>query len=207
MTSIMNFITGKKNYKPKVYKLKEGDSSIIYYENIPEEIAVDKKTFEKLWKLHPEEFGIVKIMGKLIKTPRWQQSYGKSYKFSGVIHDFLPIPDGYVKKLLEWVCKHSGKEYNQVLINWYEGNQHYINFHSDNEDELVKDSDIYSFSFGETRDFIIKSKKTDFKQTFSVHNNCLIIMGGQCQQFYLHSVPKRVGNTGRRINITFRLFK
>ncbi|AYV84472.1 MAG: alkylated DNA repair dioxygenase [Hyperionvirus sp.] len=191
----------------KKYVLEEGQSSIVRYEVIPKEITVDDETFEKLWELHPEEFGKIKIMGKVIYTPRWQQSYGKNYKFSGMDHPAMEVPKGYTEKLLKWVCDHSGKNYSQVLINWYADGNHYIGWHSDDERDLVDNSDIYSFSFGESRDFIIKSKKKDFKETFNVKNNSLIIMCGETQKYYLHSVPKRVKSRGRRINITFRLFR
>lgn len=33
--------------------------------------------------LHPAERGSVKILGKVTPTPRWQQSYGMPYTFSG----------------------------------------------------------------------------------------------------------------------------
>ncbi|AYV81145.1 MAG: hypothetical protein Harvfovirus18_13 [Harvfovirus sp.] len=191
----------------KTYVLSEGVSSIVVYDKLPNDIRVDDATFEKLWNLHPENFGQIKILGKIVNTPRWQQSYGKAYNFSRMIHDALPIPEGYVEKLLKWVRNHSKKDYSQVLINWYLDGQHNIGWHSDDETDLVKNSDIYSFSFGESRDFIVKSKAKDFKKTFIATNNSLLIMCGEMQKYYTHSVPKRAKCNGRRINITFRLFK
>lgn len=34
-------------------------------------------------------------------------------------------------------------EYNGILVNYYDGPEHYIGYHSDDEKELVKNSDIY----------------------------------------------------------------
>lgn len=34
-------------------------------------------------------------------------------------------------------------EYNGILVNYYDGPEHYIRYHSDDEKELVKNSDIY----------------------------------------------------------------
>lgn len=100
------------------------------------------------------------------------------------------------------------KEYQQLLINWYQDGDHYIGPHSDDESQLVKNSAIYSFSFGQTRDFVIKSKELDYKMVLELTNNSLIIMGGEIQKYYTHQVPKRSIKKcpNRRINITSRLF-
>jgi hypothetical protein len=97
----------------------------------------------------------------------------------------------------------------------YEDKKHCIGWHSDNEKQLIPGAPIYSFSFGATRRFLVKSKiKKDDKLAFVMTNNSLVVMGGNTQQQYVHSVP-RLGkreerNTpsmvGRRINVTFRFF-
>lgn len=201
------FGINNKKKEPIKIELPEGNSYIIFYESIPKNIRVNKQLFDELWNLHPEQVGQIKIMGKIINTPRYQQSYGKDYYFTGMVHKSLPISHEYIYKLLDFIKTHSGKEYNQVLINWYEDGRHYIGKHSDDEKQLVPNSDIYSFSFGQERDFVINSKQTDYKKTISLPNNSLVIMCGEMQKYYYHSVPKRENLKGRRINITFRLFK
>lgn len=189
-----------------------GNSWYKFIESIPADLQVDTDLFEHLWSLHPHELGEVKIFGKITKTPRWQQSYGRDYKFSGMNHHALPIEDPYLIKLLEWVKKDSGIEYNQVLINWYQDGNHYIGKHSDDERDLVSGDPIYSFSFGQERDFRITNKpKSEFQISpikIKLPSNSLIIMGGDMQKHYHHEVPKRALSTCplRRINITVRHF-
>lgn len=75
-------------------------------------------------------------------------------------------------------------------------------------------SPVYSFSFGATRGFLIKQKIADYKLELDMPNNSLIVMGGDTQQFFKHSVPKlgkreeknKPKMVGRRINVTFRFF-
>lgn len=197
-----------KKITPTVYKLLEGQSTLIIHGKLSDELEMDKELFEEIWDLHPEEYGQVKIMGKLINTPRWQVSYGKDYYYSGVLHKALPIEHPYFKKLLDWVCGDSGENYQQMLINWYQNENHYIGPHSDDEKQLVNNSNIYSFSFGQSRQFVITSKKDkSFKKIVPLNNNTLVVMCGEMQKHYKHSVPKEKYKLGQRINITFRLFK
>lgn len=198
--------------------LSEGNSWILSGK-VPKELEMDKATFKSLWDTHPEEFNEVKMFGKMVLTPRWQQSYGQPYYYSGLMHEALPIEHPYLKRLLAWVNKHSGKEYKQVLVNWYKDGTHYIGPHSDDETQLVKCSAIYSFSYGQTRIFRITSKadkkdktlsaKERFRKDVTLTHNSLVIMGGEMQKYYHHEVPKRAASTtpNPRINITFRLFK
>ena len=94
-----------------------------------------------------------------------------------------------------------------MIINWYlDGNNH-ISAHSDDETQLVPKSSIYSFSFGATRDFVITSKKEDYRLALPLEHNACIIMGGEMQTYYKHAVPKRLKVKEPRINVTMRLYK
>lgn len=194
--------------KYQFIKLKEGNSYIEIFNEIPECYRLDEKEFERLWNIHPDEKGKVKIMGKEIETPRWQHSYGVPYNFSGMVHEALPLVDPFLLKLQWMVEKYSDKKYAQCLINWYQDGTHYIGKHSDDEKQLVPGTNIYSFSFGPEgeRDIIFKSKKTDEKHKIFMPHNSLLVMGGETNKYYTHEVPKRA-NKGKRINVTFRCFK
>jgi alkylated DNA repair dioxygenase AlkB len=100
-----------------------------------------------------------------------------------------------------------------MLLNWYQDGQHTIGKHSDDERQLVPGSPIYSFSYGQQRDFKIASKPKSPHQietiTLSLPGNSLLMMGGEMQKWYTHEVPKRALSRcpGRRINVTVRHFK
>ena len=215
----MDYFIKKSKVEPKPAAefiqnpLPDGKSSITSCASIPREIRMAPADFDRVWKLHPNEFQEVMMFGNVVKTPRWSESFGESYHFSGMDHKAQPIEDPYLVTLLDWVRKHSGKEYNQILVNCYQDGNHYIGPHSDDENQLVPGSSIYSFSFGQKRDFVVTSKKgkvePPFKQSFPMGDNSLLIMEGDMQKNFKHQVPKRsVTNVpGPRINITFRLFK
>ena len=173
---------------------------------LPEHLQVTPEIFERLWNLHPDELGKVKLFGKIIDTPRYQKNFGESYYYTGLVHPANPITDTYLQELLNWVRTHSGKDYRQMIINWYRDGNDYIGPHSDSLNGLVQNSAIYSISFGATRDFIITSKEGDARICLPLEDNDLLIMGGTMQIYYKHEVPK-AKDKGKRINITFRLLK
>jgi len=73
-------------------------------------------------------------MNKLIEIPRWQQSYGLSYKFSGITNIALETPD-LIQKYIDWANIHDNTFdiFNMALVNWYQDGEHYIGHHSDDE--------------------------------------------------------------------------
>lgn len=206
-------------------ELSEGNSYYAFAD-LPDEMCITDEEFKTLWAEHPEEHGKVIVYGKTYDVPRWQQNYGLGYYFAGLMHEALPIRNTYVKKLLDYINAltyektlltsaqlEKGVKFNQVLVNWYADGNHYIGKHSDDETQLIKNTPIFTVSFGQERDFVIESKKNKkghqvYRQVVKVKNNSLLIMGGEMQRYYLHSVPKRSANKVKkpRISITFRCF-
>ena len=166
--------------------------------------------FEELWNLHPEKYNQVVMAGRVVNTPRWQQSYNKPYFFTGMAHAALPVPDS-IKPYWDWANSAGYGEFNQILINWYANGHHYIGPHSDDETQLVNDSQVLSLSLGAERIFRIREKKSkQVVQDISMPHGTVVVMGGMIQNQYTHEVPKINGkkgeDVGRRINITFRQF-
>lgn len=186
-----------------------GFSWIDRYLDLPPATQLNLEEFEIMWESRPIEHGTVKIGGRIIDVPRWQKSYGRTYYFSGQSHTAEPVPNNsFLEELQDWVNAREPYPYQQVLINWYDSAQgHYISAHSDNEGQLIPGSSIYSFSYGEERDFVVKGKQNDYRLVLPMPHNSLLIMGGEMQKYYTHAVPKRAKLHGRRINVTLRAFR
>ena len=162
--------------------------------------------FEQLWSLHPEKLGQIKIYNRLINTPRWTQCYGKSYGFSGILHEAMELPEEF-EQFKIWANSLGFGTFDQILINWYQDGNHYIGTHADNEPQIVKNSAILSISLGAERTFRIRSKYTnEVINNIAMTDKSYVVMGGEMQKHFTHEVPK-VANSGKRINITFRIFK
>lgn len=59
----------------------DGHHEIYWAQNI-KEFTLSFDEFKIIWDLHPAEFHTLKTHGKEVKTPRWQQAYGKDYKYN-----------------------------------------------------------------------------------------------------------------------------
>ena len=166
--------------------------------------------FEELWNLHPEKYNQVVMAGKVINTPRWQQSYNMPYFYTGMAHSALPVPDS-IKPYWEWANSIGYGAFNQILINWYANGLHYIGPHSDDESQIKDGSCILSMSIVAERVFRIREKATKkIRNDIVMPNGTVVVMGGLMQTQFTHEVPKINGKKGegigRRINITFRQF-
>ena len=195
-----------------ITKLNYGNSWF-EYGKLPEEIQINE-SYEILWNMHPDNFHKIKVFGKTHDTPRWQQSYGKDYKFSGTICKSEPIPD-IIQPFVDWANNKENNyitrfTFNQVLVNWYKnGKDHYIGWHSDDEKQLIPDSPVYGISLGIPRIFKIRSKNRVNKDDHSLYldTNSYIIMGGEMQKYYQHTIPKSNKILQSRVSITLRCFE
>ena len=171
--------------------------------------GLDPVDFDVLWDTHPAELGKVMMFDRIVSTPRWTQSYGRRYWYSGMMHEAEPVPE-LLKPMLAWAnalpcsIEHG---FDQVLVNWYEDGAHYIGPHSDNEAQLRTSSPIVSVSLGAERVFRVRDK-ADKKIVLdvAVKDRTYVVMGGMMQQRFTHEVTKTRKECGRRINVTFRMF-
>lgn len=133
-----------------------------------------------------------------------------------------PIPNclDFLRKQIEAHAKDKEMPYNFCLVNYYASGDDSIAFHSDDERFLGSRPNIASLSLGGERDFVMKHKPVpvdsgrDVKPAATVSvgrqikmglgSGDMVIMRGTTQSNWLHSIPKRKGNTQGRINITFR---
>jgi alkylated DNA repair dioxygenase AlkB len=129
-----------------------------------------------------------------------------SYKYSGVV--FEPEPwHPLVRQITERVNEVCQSRFNCVLLNWYADGQQHMGWHSDDEPELGNSPQIASLSLGQQRFFDLKHKNLGTQLKLALGHGSLLLMAGQCQQYWQHRVPKMAAATAGRINLTFREIK
>lgn len=150
------------------------------------------------------------IYGKRITTARQVAWYGDeafAYHYSGTRRIALP----WTARLLELkaqveaaLAPVSPTRFNSCLLNLYADGSQGMAWHSDDEKELGPNTVIASLSFGATRKFAFKHKRTGEKHEMLLAHGQLIVMRGATQTHWLHSIMKTARVHQPRVNLTFR---
>jgi alkylated DNA repair dioxygenase AlkB len=150
----------------------------------------------------------INFKGKIQLIPRLQAWYGdedKTFTYSGIT--LKPAP--WTKELLELNVKLKEKmniDFSSVLVNLYRHGNDSVAWHCDDSPELGVNPIIASISLGATRTFKLRNlaDKT-LKRDIKLEHGSLVIMQGETQHKWQHSVPKEPEELKARINLTYRV--
>ncbi|XP_065625210.1 DNA oxidative demethylase ALKBH2 isoform X3 [Quercus suber] len=158
-------------------------------------------------------------------------TYDQSWKWFHFLNNHIPWTRPTVRvfgrSCLQVHKALPGSCFNSLLLNRYKGGNDYVGWHSDDEKLYGLTPEIASVSFGCDRDFFLKkkpcktsnvSKRHDEEPaskrlkkschadqyTFKLKHGSLLVMRGNTQRDWIHSVPKRAKVDTTRINLTFR---
>lgn len=212
---ILRIPNGELIFAERFFDTKISDRSVEYFqENDTFDWAntdwyqVSAEQFDKVCFTHVNwKRDHMQMYGKRIPLPRltsWYGDAGKSYTYSGITSQPNQWNKGllYIKEKVEQVAALS---FNSVLLNWYRSGEEHMSWHADDEQELGKNPVIASVNFGATRDFILR--RIDDPSTrivIPLQHGTLLVMAGELQHYWQHSVPKRKKVKGSRFNLTFR---
>lgn len=167
------------------------------------------KLYEHFLNQLPWQADVVTIFGKTHVTRRqivWMSD--KDYRYSGQLKVATPWTDDVwaLKQQIELLLaeRNIQANFNACLFNYYPTGDDGMGYHADNEKELGKAPVIASLSLGAARKFVFKHRITKDKVEIPLSSGQLIVMAGQTQQHWLHSLPKTKKVSDGRINLTFR---
>lgn len=169
---------------------------------VPEADAV----LARLWKELDWRRQEITLFGRKVLQPRLTAWYGDpeaTYAYSGLQleplawHPLLNV----LKSRLE---SFTGATFNSVLANAYRDGSDSMGWHSDDEKELGYQPTIASLSFGEERRFLVR-EKGQLSSAMVLQHGSLLVMKGDSQRRFQHSLPKTRRLVGVRINLTFRM--
>lgn len=146
------------------------------------------------------------MFGREVMQPRlicWQSDPEVSYSYSGL--EMEPTEwHPQVADLRSRLHADLGLRFNSVLINAYRNGQDSMGWHADDEPELGKNPLIASISLGAARIFRWREKPSCKSDGVELQQGSLLLLSGNFQHRYQHSVTKTRRETGLRINLTFR---
>ncbi len=183
------------------------DRHRLFVGRLPEELRPDAAAFETLWNRHPGEYHVIKMHGRLVKTPRWQQAFGADYHYTGRTNVALATPPD-LEPMLEWAKSTIHPALCGLLLNWYDGKLgHYIGPHHDSTTNMMTGAPIVTISLGEERVFRLSKPKSRTTFDFVARYGAVFVMPYDTNLAWKHSVPRFARYRGRRISITLRAFK
>lgn len=159
----------------------------------------------------PWQSDIVTLFGKTHVTTRqmvWIGESAASYQYSGHRRQAIAWTDSvfHVKHHIERQLAKIGinTHFNSCLLNYYPSGDDGMGYHADDEKELGNQPVIASLSLGATRKFVLKHKKTQDKVELYLESGQLIVMHGETQKYWKHTVTKTKTVLEGRISLTFR---
>ena len=125
------------------------------------------------------------------------------YKYSNKLAKSKPLKPHLIM-MLHKINQLFNANFNGILINKYNDGADYISPHSDDETNLDPIG-VVSLSYGSTRTFRIRNKKTKKKfLDVQLQSNDLLLMGGNFQKEFTHEIPIQKSIQQPRISFTFR---
>ena len=159
----------------------------------------------------PWQPDIVTLFGKTHITTRqivWMGDTDADYQYSGHVRQTVPWSDVvfHVKQKIEQALAEVGvtANSNTCLLNYYPSGADGMGYHADDEKELGQQPVIASLSLGATRKFVFKHKKTQDKVELYLESGQLVVMHGDTQTFWKHTITKTETVDAGRISLTFR---
>lgn len=164
----------------------------------------------------PWQSDIVTLFGKTHVTTRqivWMGDHDVSYHYSGQTRRAIPWTKQmlHVKRHIEQQLSSSGinVDFNSCLLNHYPSGTDGMGYHADDEKELGAQPIIASLSLGARRKFVfkhktIRQKNKPVKVELYLESGQLIVMHGDTQDFWKHTITKTKTVASGRISLTFR---
>lgn len=148
----------------------------------------------------------VTMFGTKYRLPRLTAWYGDkdcAYRYSGTTREGEPWTEclaeicGLVKRRLCY-------PFNFLLANRYRSGSDYVGWHSDDERDMGSRPVIASVSLGASRVFRVRPRSGGKSKGLLLQHGSLLVMWGDSQRMFKHSVPKTDQRLGERINLTYR---
>jgi alkylated DNA repair dioxygenase AlkB len=147
------------------------------------------------------------LFGKRVLQPRLIAWAGDlPYRYSGQTLEARAW-NAQLLAILSRVRAATGVEHNHVLVNRYRDGKDSMGYHADSEPELGLDPVVACVSLGQTRRFCVRPHVREPLERpieLQLTHGSLLIMGGSCQRYYRHALPRSAAVQGERLSLTFR---
>ena len=192
---------------PMTRRVRLDERHFVDLGQLPASLRGGAAAFERLWELRPERFHRIRIGGREVPTPRWQQAFGVDHAYTGAINHAVAVPLE-LQTMLTYARGSIEPRLDGILVNWYSSELgHYIGAHRDTRTGLRPGAPIVTFSLGALRTFRLRRWKGRDRFDLVVSDGSILVLPYDTNLAWTHEVPHRARDRGRRISVTFRAFE
>ena len=131
------------------------------------------------------------------------------YHYGKTVHKAKNVTENpYLQKILNYVnIAYPIYKFNSAMVQRYKTGDDFIPRHSDNEDDIERNSVIITISLGDSRSIQFKEKGgSELNETVKLNHGDCLVMSQESQKYFTHEIA-REKNKGMRLSITLRLIK
>jgi alkylated DNA repair dioxygenase AlkB len=153
------------------------------------QLLLDRLTTAVPWRQHDR-----RLFDQTFREPRLTAEYRNLRKVSeqALLDAALALSDHY------------GVIYDNLWLNLYRNGQDSTGWHRDRFSCRRPECIVPVLTLGATRRFLLKPRDGGTSMAFKPGSGDLIVMGGRCQEDWVHCVPKDPSIAEQRISVNFQ---
>ena len=155
--------------------------------------------------------GAGELFTALLTTVPWKQHYRRLFdqnflepRLTAKCDDLRDAPHPALAEAAAALSDHYGVRYDNLWLNLYRDEHDSTGWHRDRFSCRRPECIVPVLTLGAARRFLLKPRGGGPSTTFIPRSGDLIVMGGRCQEDWLHAVPKGAQSSGTRISVNFQ---
>ena len=151
------------------------------------------------------------LLRDLLEDPTWQQrerwmfdKWVTEPRLTAEYRDFAAMPYPAIAAAAEALSRLYGVRFDGVWMNLYRDGHDSTAWHRDRFACRRPECIVPVLTLGATRKFLLRRRKGGPSFTFQPPSATLVVMGGRCQEDWVHSVPKQPTVAGMRVSGNFQ---
>jgi alkylated DNA repair dioxygenase AlkB len=151
------------------------------------------------------------LFDHLLRAVPWKQHFRRVFeqtflepRFTAEYRDLREVPHPTLIEAAEVLSRRYGVRYDSVWLNLYRDGRDSTGWHRDRFSCRRPECIVPVLTLGATRRFLVKPRKGGRSHALRPASGDLVVMGGRCQQDWVHGVPKVPESLGARISVNFQ---
>jgi alkylated DNA repair dioxygenase AlkB len=151
------------------------------------------------------------LLEVLLEAVPWKQHYRRMFdqkflepRLTAQYQSLGNLPHRALFDAANALSDHYGVRYDNLWLNLYRHGRDSTGWHRDRFSCRRPECIVPVLTLGAARRFLLKPRDGGSSTAFDPHSGDLIVMGGRCQEDWVHSVPKSDAPIGKRVSVNFQ---